>query len=87
MNELEKLKEEIKALKTMLGMKDAYIEAMEKNHQAQIFMLTQKSNGYSQGGYITKGENLKPAGVVVPTERNALVITINEDGTISKTEE
>lgn len=87
MNELEKLKEEIKALKTMLGMKDAYIELMEKNHQAQIFMLTQKSNGYSQGGYITRGENLKTADVVAPVERKAFVITINKDGTMSKTED
>lgn len=84
MNELEKLKEEIKALKTMLGMKDAYIELMEKTHQAEKFMLANKSKSSSCS---SQGENLKTADVIMPTERKTLVITIDEDGTMSKTED
>ena len=88
MNELEKLKEEIKSLKTMLGMKDAYIELMEKTHQAEKFMISHKNNpGFSHGGYIIKGEDLKATDVVMPTERKTIVITINGDGTMSKTED
>lgn len=88
MNELEKMKEEINALKILLEMKDAYIELMEKTHQAGKFMLAHKNNpGFSQGGYITKGERMKAPDVVMPSERKTIVITINEDGTMSKKED
>lgn len=78
MNELEKLKEENKALKLLLEMKDAHIDLLNKLHEA---------SGFSQGGYITKGEKMKAPDVVMPTERKTIVITINENGTMSKTEE
>ena len=80
MNELEKLREENKALKIMIKAQEAFIENMEKAHQAEIFMK------FHQGGHIQKGEFLY-GGVVMPAERKNLTITINEDGTISKTEE
>lgn len=78
MNELEKLREENKALKLLLEMKDAHIDLLNKLHEA---------SGFSQGSYITKGEKIKAPDVVVSAERKTIVITINGDGTMSKTEE
>lgn len=92
MNELEKLKEEIKALKLLLEMKDAHIDLLNKLHEA---------SGFSQGGYIQKEGEWVYGGVVMPGEHYFLdkiqgqssgeikttIITINEDGTMSKTEE
>ena len=77
MNELEKLREENKALKLLLEMQDAYIDSLNMLHEARVF---------SQGGHIQNGEFLY-GGVAMPAERKTLTITINEDGTISKTEE
>ena len=53
MNELEKLREENKALKLLLEMKDAHIDLLNKLHEA---------SGFSQGGYVRKeGERLMVA--------------------------
>lgn len=78
MNELEKLREENKALKILLEMQDAYIDSLNMLHEARVF---------SQGGYIQKEGEYLYGGVVMPTERKTLTITINEDGIMSKTED
>lgn len=78
MNELEKLREENKALKLLLEMKDAHIDLLNKLHEA---------SGFSQGGYIQKEGEWIYGGVAMPAERKTVAITINEDGTMSKTED
>ncbi len=92
MNELEKLREENKALKILLEMQDAYIDSLNMLHEARVF---------SQGGYIQKEGEYLYGGVVMPGEHYFLdetnresgveikttIITINEDGTMSKTED
>lgn len=92
MNELEKLREENKELKLLLEMKDAYIDSLNK---------TQEAMGFSQGGYIQKEGEWTYGGSVMPGEYYFLgeiqgqssgeikttIITINDDGTMSKTEE
>lgn len=78
MNELEKLREENKALKLLLEMKNAHIDLLNKLNEA---------SGFSQGGYIRKEGELAYGGVVMPAERKTVIITINEDGTMSKTED
>lgn len=78
MNELEKLREENKALKLLLEMKNAHIDLLNKLHEA---------SGFSQGGYVRKEGEYLYGGVVMPAELKTLAININEDGTISKTEE
>lgn len=92
MNELEKLREENKALKLLLEMKDAHIDLLNKLHEA---------SGFSQGGYAQKEGEWVYGGTVMPCEHyfhqenkrqssaeiKTTIITINEDGTMSKTEE
>ncbi len=78
MNELEKLREENKALKILLEMQDAYIDSLNMLHEARVF---------SQGGYIQKEGEYLYGGVVMPTERKTLTININEDGAVSREEE
>lgn len=92
MNELEKLREENKALKLLLEMKDAEIDLLNKLNEAR---------GFSQGGYVQKEGEWAYGGTVMPCEHYFLdetqgqssgeikttIITINEDGTMSKTED
>ena len=59
-------------------MQDAYIDSLNMLHEARVF---------SQRGYPQKEGEYLYGGVVMPAERKTLTITINEDGTISKTEE
>lgn len=59
MNELEKLREENKALKLLLEMKDAQIDSLNKLHEA---------SGFSQGGYIQKEGEWTYGGSVMPAE-------------------
>lgn len=92
MNELEKLREENKALKLLLEMKNAHIDLLNKLHEA---------SGFSQGGYVQKEGEWTYGGTVMPGEHYLLdkiqgqsgseikttTITINKDGTMSKTED
>ena len=90
MSELEKLREENKALRLLLEMKDAYIDSLNKMQEAIRF---------SRGGYIAEIEKTKPEGVVMPgeyyfidgvkgqSERKTVTLITNDDGTMSKTED
>lgn len=59
MNELEKLREENRALKLLLEVKDAQIDSLTKPNGAMRF---------SQGGYIQKEGEWIYGGVVMPAE-------------------
>ena len=84
MSEIEELKKEIEALKTMVAMQIATIEMMKNFHEAEKAMLIHAKKMDSIGN-LRNGEFV--VGELKGEFKNPISININKDGKITKTEE
>lgn len=84
MSEIEKLKKEIEALKTMVAMQTATIEVMKNFHEAEKAMLIHAKNSLST-------ENLKDGELIVGelkgNFKKPISINIDKNGNTTKTED